>query len=100
MGLSKPRREDQTFSGLALDDQLAAKDAEARCGLMIIDLPTGSIVHWLRLEGVITELYDVQLLPNVQRPMSLGFQTNEIAQLLTLDRNEQPLKNRLFGLSH
>ena len=86
VGLSKPRREDQTFSGLALDDQLAAKDAEARCGLMIIDLLTGSIVHWLRLEGVITELYDVQLLPNVQRPMSLGFQTNEIAQLLTLDR--------------
>ena len=86
VGLSKPRREDQTFSGLALDDQLAAKDAEARCGLMIIDLLTGSIVHWLRLEGVITELYDVQLLPNVHRPMSLGFQTNEIAQLLTLDR--------------
>jgi uncharacterized protein (TIGR03032 family) len=88
VGLSKPRREDHTFSGLALDDQLAAKDAEARCGLMVIDLHTGSIVHWLRLEGVITELYDVQVLPSVQRPMALGFQTDEIAQLLTLDQTE------------
>jgi uncharacterized protein (TIGR03032 family) len=85
VGLSKPRREDQAFSGLALDNQLAAKDAEARCGLMVIDLQSGTIVHWLRLEGVITELYDVQVLPQVQRPTALGFQTDEIARLLTLD---------------
>jgi uncharacterized protein (TIGR03032 family) len=85
VGLSKPRSEDRTFSGLALDDQLIAKDAEARCGLMVIDLNTGSIVHWLRLEGVITELYDVQVLANVQRPTALGFQTDEIARVLTLD---------------
>jgi uncharacterized protein (TIGR03032 family) len=85
VGLSKPRSEDRTFSGLALDDQLIAKDAEARCGLMVIDLNTGSIVHWVRLEGVITELYDVQVLPNVQRPTALGFQTDEIARVLTLE---------------
>jgi uncharacterized protein (TIGR03032 family) len=85
VGLSKPRSEDRTFSGLALDDQLIAKDAEARCGLMVIDLNTGSIVHWVRLEGVITELYDVQVLPNVHRPTALGFQTDEIARVLTLD---------------
>jgi uncharacterized protein (TIGR03032 family) len=85
VGLSKPRQEDKTFSGLVLDEQLAAKDAEARCGLMVVDLTTGSIVHWLRLEGVITELYDVQVLPNVLRPTALGFQTDEIARVLTLD---------------
>nr|WP_228035727.1 TIGR03032 family protein [Oculatella sp. LEGE 06141] len=85
VGLSKPRRGEQTFGGLDLDDRLLAQDVEPRCGFMIIDLTTGNIVHWLRLEGVINELYDVQVLPQVHRPMALGFQTNEIAQLLTLD---------------
>ncbi|MBD0394157.1 MAG: DUF4915 domain-containing protein, partial [Microcoleus sp. C1-bin4] len=60
-----------------------AKDAEARCGMMVIDLTNGAIVHWLRFEGIVAELYDVQVIPQVQRPMALGFQTNETAELIT-----------------
>jgi hypothetical protein len=52
---------------------------------MVIDINTGTIVHWLRFEGVVTELYDVQIIPEVQKPMALGFQTEEIAQLITLE---------------
>ena len=85
VGLSKPRHGDKTFSGLPLDELLAAKDAEARCGLMIVDLNTGAIANWVRFEGKITELYDVQILPKVKRPMALGFQTDEIAQLISLE---------------
>ena len=89
VGLSKSR--EKTFSGLELDENLLAKDVEPRCGLMVIDINTGSIVEWLRLEGVITELYDVQVLPGVKRPMALGFQTDEISRLLTLDSMESLL---------
>ncbi len=85
VGLSRPRREDQTFAGLALEEKLAAKQVDAFCGVMVIDLTSGTVVHWLRLEGVVTELYDLQVLPTVQHPMALGFQTDEIARLLTLD---------------
>ncbi len=85
VGLSKPRNGDKTFSGLPLDDLLQEKDGEARCGLMVIDLKTGAIIHWVRFEGQITELYDVQILPNVKRPMALGFKTEEIAQLISLE---------------
>jgi tetratricopeptide (TPR) repeat protein len=81
VGLSKPR--DRHFSGLALDERLAAKEANPRCGLMVIDLTTGSIAHWLELEGVVVELYDVQVLPGVRRPMALGFKSDEIARLVT-----------------
>lgn len=84
VGLSQPRNGDKTFSGLPLDDILKAKDASPRCGLMVINLNSGVIEHWLRFEGIITELYDVQILPQVQRPMALGFQSEEIAQLITL----------------
>jgi uncharacterized protein (TIGR03032 family) len=83
VGLSKPR--ERTFSGLELNERLAAKDAEPRCGLMVIDLNSGSIVHWMRLEGIIIELYDVQVLPGVRQPMALGFQTDEISRIITLD---------------
>lgn len=85
VGLSKPRGGDRTFSGLPLDEQLIAKDTDPQCGLMAIDLSTGAIAHWFRFEGIITELYDVQVLPNVKRPMALGFQTEEIVRLITLE---------------
>jgi protein O-GlcNAc transferase len=86
VGLSKSRKEDHTFGGLALDELLVEKDVEARCGLMMINLNTGNIDHWLRIEGgAVTELYDVQVLPGAQHPMALGFQTEEIAQLITLE---------------
>jgi uncharacterized protein (TIGR03032 family) len=83
LGLSRPRH-DKTFGGLALDDALAAKGAEARCGLHVVDLRTGDIAHWLRLEGMVSELYDVAVLPGVVRPMALGFKSDEIQRLLTM----------------
>jgi uncharacterized protein (TIGR03032 family) len=83
VGLSRPRH-DKTFRGLPLDENLAARGAEARCGLQIIDLRTGDAVHWVRLEGLVHELYDVVILPGVVRPMALGFKTDEIQRLLTV----------------
>ena len=86
-GLSKPR-ENKTFRGLALDENLAARDAEARCGLQVIDLSTGDVVHWLRLEGIVQELYDVVALPGVKRPMALGLKTDEIRRTLSVGAEE------------
>jgi hypothetical protein len=42
-------------------------------------------VHWLRIEGVVDELYDVITLPGVKRPMALGFKTDEINRVLSVD---------------
>ena len=83
MGLSRPRH-DKTFTGLPLDDALVAKGAQARCGLHIVDLRSGDVVHWLRLEGMVSELYDVVVLPGVVRPMALGFRTDEIQRVLSV----------------
>ncbi len=77
VGLSRPRH-DKTFGGLALDDELAKRGSEARCGLHIIDLRNGDIVQWVRLEGMVSELYDVAVLPGVVRPMLLGVRSDEI----------------------
>lgn len=85
VGLSKPRH-NKTFSDLPLDANLKSRGAEARCGVQIIDLRTGDIVHWLRIEGIVDELYDVVALPGVQRPMALGFKTDEIRRVISIEQ--------------
>jgi uncharacterized protein (TIGR03032 family) len=83
IGLSRAR-ENKTFSGLALDDRLREKNIEARCQLVVIDLKSGDVVHSLRIEGVVQELYDVVVLPGVRRPMALGFKTDEIRRVISV----------------
>jgi uncharacterized protein (TIGR03032 family) len=82
--LSKPRH--VTFHGLPLDERLKNRGAEPQCGLQVIDLRSGTIAHWLRLDGsLVTELYDAVVLPGVRQPMALGFKTNEIERVLLVD---------------
>lgn len=83
VGLSRPRH-DKTFGGLALEEELARRGAEARCGLHVIDLRSGDTVHWVRVEGMVSELYDVAVLPGVARPMALGFKTDEIQRVVAV----------------
>jgi uncharacterized protein (TIGR03032 family) len=83
VGLSKAR-ENKTFSGLALDDRLREKNTEARCQLLVIDLKRGDVVHSLRIEGVVSELYDVIALPGVRRPSAIGFKTDEIRRVISV----------------
>jgi uncharacterized protein (TIGR03032 family) len=86
VGLSQPR-ENKTFSGLPLDDALASRKAAPICALMVVDLKSGGIVHWLKIEGVLQELYDVVVLPRVRRPQVVGFKTDEIRRIITIDEN-------------
>jgi hypothetical protein len=42
------------------------------------------MVHWLSIEGIVRELYDVVVLPGVARPMALGFKTDEIRRTISV----------------
>lgn len=90
VGLSKPRQ-NRTFSGLPLDERLRERDGEPRCGLFVIDLRTGDTIHWIRIEGVVEELYDVAVVPGIRRPMAIGFKTDEIRRVLTIGTSEEAL---------
>jgi len=84
--LSKPRHD--SFVGLSLDEQLKKRDAQPQCGLQVIDLKTGTIAHWLRVEGtLVTELYDSIVLNGVRQPMAIGFKTTEIERLMLIDES-------------
>ncbi len=82
-GLSKPR-ENKTFTGLPLDDKLIEQKMEARCALYVIDLRSGDVVHWARMEGVVQALYDVVAISGKRLPMAIGFQSEEIRRVVSV----------------
>jgi hypothetical protein len=68
-----------------LGEALAARDTEARCGLAIFDLHTGDMTGWVRIEGAIRELYDVAFLPGVRRPSAVGFKTDDVKRVISIE---------------
>lgn len=85
VGLSKPRY--KRFEGLALDQKLKDADSEAWCGLQIIDLSKGTCVDWFRIDGAVSELYDLEVLPGVVCPMAVPPVSPEVAQLITYQKS-------------
>jgi len=83
VGLSLPR--DRSFAGLALDNELKMRDADPWCGVQIVNLASGDIVEWIKLEGAVTELMDVAVLPGVRWPVATGFLNEEIHKLYTFE---------------
>ena len=83
VGLSLPRGS-KTFSGLALEDNLNEKGVSALCAIQVIDIRSGDVVHWLRIEGLVEELYDVVMLPGIRRAMAIGFKSDEIRRVITV----------------
>ena len=86
VGLSKPRH--QRFVGLELDKKLENADSDAWCGVQVINIETGACVEWFRIDGCITEIYDVAVIPKTTCPISVGFLSTEIHDLITPDKME------------
>ncbi len=80
VGLSKLRS--KSFAGLPLETRLAAGNQVSQCGLRIINLKSGQIVHSLHIGGVAEELFDVVALPGVRLPRALGLQKSDIDRLI------------------
>lgn len=59
--VSKPRKAD--FTPHSIDDELKRRGMTAWCGVLVVDLTTGEIVEWIRIEGATTQLFDVIVLP-------------------------------------
>jgi uncharacterized protein (TIGR03032 family) len=81
--VSLPR--DGAFSGLALQDELKKRDGEPWCGICIVDLRSGDLVDWIRLNGAIKELFDVAVIPDTLCPMALGVSSPDIQSLVSFE---------------
>lgn len=87
MALMVLKSEELLMQKSAIQQKLLDKQVNGTCGLQIINLNTGIIEHNLRIERLARELYDVCLLPNIKRPMAIGFITDEIKQIISLPPN-------------
>ena len=87
--VSLPR--DGTFKNLELEQNISARGGTAWCGIQIVDLRTGGIVQWIRLDGFIKELFDVGVIAGSRCPMALGVGTPEVAQTISIDPGMAPL---------
>jgi len=85
VGLSKPRY--KRFEGLALDQLLKDADSEPWCGIQVIDLNLGTCVDWLRIDGSIGELYDLEVIEGYACPMAVPPHSEEAAGLITFNQN-------------
>ncbi|MBK9266747.1 MAG: DUF4915 domain-containing protein [Polyangiaceae bacterium] len=68
MGLSLPRSPEQ-IAGLPFVKNLAEKGAAARCGVQVVDLRSGEVSHWIRLEGDFREVRGVAVLAGIKKPL-------------------------------
>ncbi len=93
VGLSKLRS--PQFTGLPLEERLNAEGIPGGCcGLRVIDLSTGEILHSLDLPDPIDELFDVALLPGVRQPRALGLQAEDIDCLVKLPGRDELVQVR------
>lgn len=77
VGLSR-LRESSMLKGLPVTDRLERENAEAQCGLRVVNLVTGDVEHALHITGIVDELYDVAALAGVRQPAAIGLKTDEI----------------------
>jgi uncharacterized protein (TIGR03032 family) len=63
IGLSQVR-ETAVFSGIPLVEELK----ERTCGVYVVDIRTGRTVAFLRFEGIVQEIFSVQVLPGIVFP--------------------------------
>ncbi|MCX6046023.1 MAG: TIGR03032 family protein [Chloroflexi bacterium] len=84
LGVSKLREGDR-YGGLALAERLKQEGKEAECGILIIDLRSGQLVHWLTFIGKnMREIFDIAILPGLRRPNMIDFSNEAIQDLITI----------------
>lgn len=77
IGHSKLRHTTSAFRDLPI-----AKKSQ-KAGVMIVHLPTGSIVGNIMYENSVDEIYDVKILPNITRPNIVNPQHNSVNIAIT-----------------
>jgi uncharacterized protein (TIGR03032 family) len=84
VGMSSVRK-NKTFSGLPLDDNLKQANTSPRCGIQVVNLETGDTENWIRLEGIVDELYDVKVLKGVTKPLLIGTKKEDIRTMISIE---------------
>jgi uncharacterized protein (TIGR03032 family) len=81
VGLSQVR-ESNVFGGIPLVDRVK----ERRCGVWVVDLRTRRVAAFLQFEGIVHEIFDVQILFNIRFPELLDITDERVGSTYVLPR--------------
>lgn len=84
IGLSQIR--ESVFGGLPIVERLS----ERLCGVWAVDLRSGRIAGFLRFEGAVQEIFDVQLLPGLRFPELFEPEDERLASAFVLPNAPRP----------
>jgi len=79
VGLSQVR-ETNIFGGIPLTDRVA----ERECAVYVVDLRSGQVAAFLRFEGDVREIFDVQVLHGIRYPELLELSSPLVASSYTV----------------
>ncbi len=83
------------FQGLALGERLQARGVGPGCGLLVVDMRSGTIEHWLSVKGNLREFYDVAVLAGVRCPSIVNME-----QSITRDIHLPPPAGSFSSAAH
>lgn len=85
VGLSLPRKNDG-FAELPLSGALAKRKVSPMCGVLIVDLKKGEVIHWARFEHTVREVSDLAVIPGVRQASMIGFaDRDKLSGMISLD---------------
>lgn len=85
--VSRPRRE-AGFDELPIARTLAKARANPQCAVAVIDIETGNLVHWLRVDNVGGELGDVTIIEGARQPGAIGLLGDPIRNIFDIGPSE------------
>ena len=88
--ISQPRQH-ADFEALPIAAALEKSNAQPQCALVVIDLESGNLIHWLRIDGVGGELGDVTIIENARQPGAVGLLGDPIRQIFSVGPVESAL---------
>lgn len=88
--ISRPSR--ATFWPHPIEGELTARGVTPWSGVLVVDLRTGDILEWIRVEGPTTQLFDVIALPGLACPTIVGPQ--DMRTEISFDAGALPMGRR------
>jgi len=77
-------RDGHALEGLPVQASLDKLKASPQCAILAINPSTGDVVHWLRMEGDVAEIFDLAVIDKVRRPAAVGLGGRDIRRVLAI----------------
>jgi uncharacterized protein (TIGR03032 family) len=77
-------RDNSGIKDKKLEDALTKRGEKQTCGVFILNISTGELLHFIKISEDVQELYDVIFLPNTTTPKAFNLDSEEVRFILSI----------------